>query len=64
MKKLKKGSLAFYVGQDIWIENPKYIWGWDFFGNNLLVINTIEEISIWKRFWTKIFFGSKWERIK
>ena len=39
------------------------IWEWDFFGDKTINFALPRKVSAWKRFWTKIFFGSKWKRI-
>ena len=41
---------------------PRVKWVWDVLGNNAFVINVMVETSWRKRFFTKIFFGSKWSR--
>lgn len=43
---------------------PKPIWKWDLFGDKWsLQLMLTKDVSWWKRFWTKVFFGSKWERL-
>lgn len=46
------------------LELPKAVWQWDLLNNSGLVFQFTYEVSWWKRFWTRVFFGSKWTRIK
>lgn len=39
-----------------------YMWHWDLFGDNNVVIK-MPGVSWWQRFWTKVFFLSKWTKI-
>ena len=45
-------------------EFPKSTWSWDLFGDKALVFKLPFKVNAWQRFWTKILFHSKWERIK
>lgn len=41
-------------------------WEWNFLGDigpTTMLLATPSDISWWKRFWTKIFFGSTWKRL-
>lgn len=42
---------------------PKPNWQWDVFGSGSLVYTAHIRNSCWARFWTRIFFGSKWKRL-
>ena len=42
---------------------PAHKWSWDVLGRGILEINTDQDVSWRKRFWTRVFFGSKWTRL-
>lgn len=45
------------------VEPKPVIWNWDVLGNpQIVVFHLPVEVSWWKRFWTRVFFGSKWKR--
>ena len=42
--------------------NP-VLWRCDQYGNKSLIIEFDQPIFWWKRFWTKVFFGSVWSKV-
>lgn len=46
------------------LQTPKYKWRFDLFGDNYSFVMYMQhDFGWWVRFWTKFFFGSKWERL-
>jgi len=41
---------------------PPVKWHWKFLGDSGLIMHITYDVSWWKRFWTRIFFGSVWEK--
>lgn len=39
------------------------IWNFDLFGDGAIIFLLDKPVSKWKRFWTRFFFGSRWEDI-
>ena len=39
---------------------PKYTGTCDLFGGNQIVVNVMTWPNRWVRFWSKVFFNSKW----
>jgi hypothetical protein len=42
------------------------IWEWNVFGdvpNSLMLVNTVWEVPLWRRWLTTILLGSKWRRL-
>jgi len=52
-----------FIHEFITADIPKIIWEQDFLGTGDFTFNYPNKISFWKRFWTKVFFGSKWKKV-
>lgn len=44
-------------------DSPRPRWNWDVFGGGLLNIQTAVDHPLWRRVLTRLFLGSKWERL-
>ena len=43
---------------------PEIVWKWDVFGDGMTMVLSLRyEVPWYRRLLTKIFFGSKWERV-
>jgi hypothetical protein len=44
---------------------PQTIWKWNVFGGepSIMLVSITFEVPLWRRILTRIFLGSKWERI-
>lgn len=39
------------------------VWAWNVLGTEPGLVIALPEVSWWQRLWTRVFFGSTWEKI-
>jgi hypothetical protein len=62
------GFETTYVKENGWhvqhiLHKEQPIWQCDLFGDGEIILEMDKDISGWRRFWTKFFFGSSWRNV-
>jgi hypothetical protein len=52
-----------YASSPMQWQYEKPVWAWNIIGVVPGLVLETADVSIWKRFWTKVFFGSTWKRL-